>query len=65
MDFRAGQIWKSKKHNAVVKITSVRVAGVSFMIEKSDDNWKTCTEWNWKVLEQFLNENGFVLSEVV
>ena len=63
MDFRAGQIWKSEKHNAVVKITSVRVAGVSFIIQKKDDNWESCTEWNWRVLEQFLSENGFELTD--
>lgn len=63
MDFRAGQIWKSEKHNATVKITGVCVAGVSFIIQKKDDNWESCSEWQAMVLEQFLNENAFVLTE--
>ena len=59
MDFKASQIWKSKKHGSTITILCVSENKVAFKIET--EAFDHTTEWYAEVFEQFINDHGFEL----
>ena len=59
MDFKASQIWKSEKHEAVITIYEVANGEVSFKIEAED--FEQETKWFVEVLKTFITDHGFEL----
>ena len=62
MEFKKGQIWRTKNPDAEIRIIDVSVFGlISFEVTDNGDGWKQCTEWQSSVLELFIKDHDFVL----